>query len=86
MTGEQLLLIAREFCARHRVTVTDFAALVAAASASTARIEGIAVHADAQAQAESLRRVLEAVPALSGRNREFAQLCAQVHVTLAARG
>ena len=32
LTPEQLLLIADEFCAAHRVQVRDFAALVAAAS------------------------------------------------------
>ena len=44
MTPEQLLLVAREFCAQHKVTVTNFGALVAAASLSTAKMEGIAIH------------------------------------------
>ena len=39
MTPEQLLLVAREFCAQHKVTVTNFGALVAAASLSTAKME-----------------------------------------------
>lgn len=78
MTGEQLFILAREFCAHHGLSVTDYAALVAAASASTAKIDGIPVHETRQQAATALYRVLSSVPALSGRNTEFARFCALV--------
>ncbi|MCQ9331380.1 cell filamentation protein Fic [Corynebacterium phoceense] len=84
MSPEQILLIAREFCARYGTTVTDFAALVAGASASAAKVEGIPVHADARQAAAALRRVLIAVPALGAYNKEFADYCAQVFLHVAA--
>ena len=83
MNIEQLLLIAREFCQAHRVRVTDFAALAAAAAASTATVEGIAVHGSRTAAAESLEKILRAVPALSGKNEEFARFCAAVYLSVA---
>ncbi|OFN77101.1 MULTISPECIES: cell filamentation protein Fic [unclassified Corynebacterium] len=83
MNIEQLLLIAREFCQAHRVRVTDFAALAAAAAASTATVEGIAVHGSRTAAAESLEKILRAVPALSGKNEEFARFCAEVYLSVA---
>ncbi|MEO5305475.1 cell filamentation protein Fic [Corynebacterium sp. c25Ua_47] len=63
--------------------ITNFAALAAAASASTATIEGIAVHGSRATAAQSLETVLRSVPALSGKNEEFARLCAQVYLSVA---
>ncbi|HIX79460.1 MAG TPA: cell filamentation protein Fic [Candidatus Corynebacterium faecipullorum] len=83
MNAEQLLLIAREFCQAYRVRVINFAALAAAAAASTATVEGIAVHGSRSAAAESLETVLRAVPALSGKNEEFARFCAEVYLSVA---
>lgn len=83
MNVEQLLLVAREFCRAHRVRINNFAALAAAATASTATIEGIAVHGSRDAGAESLETVLRAVPALSGKNEEFARFCAEVYLSVA---
>lgn len=83
MNAEQLLLIAREFCQAYRVRVINFAALAAAAAASTAAVEGIAVHSSRSAAAESLETVLRAVPALSGKNEEFARFCAEVYLSVA---
>lgn len=83
MSVEQLVVIAREFCRVYRVRITDFAALAAAAAASTASIEGIAVHSSRTAAAHSLETVLRSVPALSGKNEEFARLCAQVYLSVA---
>ncbi|ACP31607.1 hypothetical protein [Corynebacterium aurimucosum] len=83
MNAEQLLLIARDFCQAYRVRVINFAALTAAAAASTATVEGIAVHGNRSAAAESLETVLRAVPALSGKNEEFARFCAEVYLSVA---
>lgn len=83
MSSEQLLLVAREFCQAYRVRVINFAALAAAAAASTATVEGIAVHASRSAAAESLETVLSAVPALSGKNEDFARFCAEVYLSVA---
>ena len=83
MNVEQLVVVAREFCRVYRVRITDFAALAAAAAASTASVEGIAVHGSLAAAAHSLETVLRSVPALSGKNEEFARLCAQVYLSVA---
>ena len=83
MNVEQLVVIAREFCRVYRVRITNFAVLAAAAAASTASIEGIAVHGSRAAAAHSLETVLRSVPALNGKNEEFARLCAQVYLSVA---
>ena len=83
MSVEQLVLVAREFCRVYRVRILDFAALAAAAAASTASIEGIAVHGNRHEAARALESVLKAVPALSGKNEEFAGFCAQVYLSVA---
>lgn len=83
MSAEQLLLVAREFCQTYRVRVINFAALAAAAAASTATVEGIAVHGSRSAAAESLETVLRAVPALNGKNEEFARFCTEVYLSVA---
>ncbi|WP_293767748.1 cell filamentation protein Fic [uncultured Corynebacterium sp.] len=85
MTPEQLLLIAREFCRRYGATVTDYAALVAAASASTAKIDGISAHASRAQAAAALRRVLEGTPPVSKHGDFFALTCERVFVALETR-
>ncbi|APT91590.1 toxin Fic [Corynebacterium phocae] len=79
MTPEQLLLVAQEFCAAYRTTVRDYAALAAAATASTATMDGVMVHANAEQAASALQNVLERVPALRTHNKEFAVFCANVY-------
>lgn len=80
MTPEQLLVVAREFCPRYRVSITDFAALAAASAAAHARIDGIEVHDGPQRAAAALEKVLRAVPALSGHNAEFGRLCKRIYL------
>lgn len=79
LTPEQLLLIADEFCAAHRVQVRDFAALVAAASVAGARIHGVAVHADPAATGEALAQTVLRLEPLSGLNREFSEVCRSLY-------
>ena len=79
MSVEHLVLIAREFCRAHHVRIVSFAALAAAAGASTAMVEGIRVHGSHEDAARSVETVLRAVPALSGKNEEFARFCAQIY-------
>lgn len=78
MTAEQLLLIAREFCARRNVVIVDFSALVAAAAVVNAKIDGIAVHGTAAEQVRALEKVIVALRPLSDGNEKFAQLCSAV--------
>ena len=86
ITAEQLVLIAQELAEVYPIRIINFAALCAAAAAASARIDGIAVHANPAAAATALRHQLQAVPALSGANREFAQLCAAVYLKRASAG
>lgn len=85
MTAEQLLLVAREFCAQHKTTVTNFGALVAAASVSSARIDGIPVHANRQQAAQAMQQILVAYPALNKHNRDFAALSTRVFMETESR-
>ena len=61
--------------------VDRWAALVAAAAASTARLEGIVIHGDEQQAAQAMAEVLEKVPALNAGNHTFAQYCTHVYMT-----
>lgn len=80
MSPEQLYLLAQEFCARFRLRIINYSSLVAAAAASTARLEGIAIHGDEQQAAQAMAEVLEKVPALNAGNQTFAQYCARVYM------
>ncbi len=82
MSTEQLYLLAQEFCARFNVRITNFAALAAAAAASTAKLEGIAIHDSHRDAARSMAEVLARVPALSGHNAEFAKFSARVYLSV----
>ena len=82
MTAEQLLIIAQRFCEARRVRITNYSALVAASAAAHARIDGIRVHDNPTQQAESLYAVLTKVGALSDHNKEFAQICAKIHLNV----
>lgn len=86
LTPEQVLLIADEFCDTHRVTVDDFSALVAVAAVPGARIDGVPVHADANAAAGAFSSAVEHLEPLSGRNREFAVACREVYIRYARQG
>ena len=80
MSPEQLYLVAQEFCARFNFRIINYSTLVAAAAASTARLEGIAIHGDEQQAAQAMAEVLEKVPALNSGNHTFAQCCARVYM------
>lgn len=82
MRSEQLLIVAQRFCEASRVRIINYSALVAAAAAAHARIDGIAVHDNPQQEAASMYAVLMKVGALSDHNKEFAQICAQIHLTV----
>lgn len=79
LTPEQLLLIADEFCATHRVQIRNFSALVAAAAVPGARIDGIPVHADSNAAGEALARAVNRLEPLSDLNREFGAACRAIY-------
>ena len=80
MSPEQLYLVAQEFCARFNLRIINHSALVAAAAASTARLEGIAIHGDEQQAAQAMAEVLEKVPALNAGNQTFAQYFSRVYI------
>ena len=82
MSTEHLCLLAKEFCASFKVRITNFAALAAAAAASTAKLEGIAIHDSHRDAAGSMAEVLARVPALSGHNAEFAKFSARVYLSV----
>lgn len=83
LSPEQLLLIAREFCTRYNVRITDFSVLVAASAAADAHIQGLPVHNNPRAAARTLSEVLRTLGALSGRNPQFAALCGRVYLEMA---
>lgn len=78
MTPEQLLRVAEEFCAVHRVRVRSFGSLVGAAAVSTARIEGIPVHADDTAAGRALAETIQRLEPLTARNEEFGEVAREV--------
>lgn len=78
MTPEQLLRVAEEFCAVHRVRVRSFGALVGAAAVATARSEGIPVHADEAAAGRALAESVVRLAPLTARNEEFAEVAREV--------
>lgn len=80
MSAEQLYLLAQKFCARFQLRIINYSALVAAAAASSARLEGIAIHGNEQQAAKAMAEVLEKVPALNAGNQTFAQYCARVYM------
>lgn len=84
MTPYELVLVAREFCAVHRVRIVDYSALVAAAAVSNANIEGIAVHASRHDAARAIEKVLTQLGALSAMNLEFARVVSALYLSLTA--
>ena len=82
MSTEQLYLLAQEFCVHFHVHITNFAALAAAAAASTAKVEGIAIHDSHRDAARAMAEVLARVPALSGYNAEFAKFTVRVYLSV----
>lgn len=83
LTPEQLLAVADTYCGRFPVRVRSFPALAAAAAVPGARFHGVAVHDSPAAAADALRDVLEHLEPLTGGNKQFARLCAQVYRRLA---
>lgn len=79
LTPEQLLLIADEFCAVHRVRVRNFAALAAAAAVPGARLHGVAVFDSTAAAGQALGETVVSLVPLSGKNEEFARVCGEVY-------
>ncbi len=84
LTSGQLLIIADEFAATHRVTVRSFAALVQVAAVPGARIEGIPVFADVAAARSALEEAVRLTTPLSARNDLFALVCGDVYTRFAA--
>lgn len=82
LTPEQLLLIADEFCATHRVQIRDFGALVAAAAVPGARIAGIPVHEGVAASGRALAEAVTRLEPLSDHNREFGEACGRLYQIL----
>ncbi|GAB3692540.1 TetR family transcriptional regulator [Corynebacterium nasicanis] len=82
LTAEQVLLLADEFCAAHRVQIRDFGALVAAATVPGAQISGIPVHAGTQAAGRAFAEAVIALEPLSDRNRDFAAVCRKVYLLM----
>lgn len=82
MTPEQLLIVAREFCQHHRVRIVRFDALVAAAAAAGAKMDGIPVHASPRESAGAMVRALTLLAPLNDLNKEFAQVCGQIYLSV----
>lgn len=84
MTGEQLVIVAQEFCHKRggSVRIINYAALVAAAAAANARVDGIPVHATAQDATRALVATLTKLEPLSDENSEFAKICGQIYRTV----
>ena len=82
MRAEQLLIVAQRFCEIHRVRITNYSAIVAAAAAAHARLDGIAIHDQPQQEAAAMYAVLTKVGALSDHNKEFAKTCAKIYLTV----
>ena len=79
LTPEQLLLIADEFCAVHRVRVRNFAALAAAAAVPGARLHGVAVFDSPDAAGRALEETVVKLAPLNDKNEEFARVCGEVY-------
>lgn len=79
LTPEQLLLIADEFCATHRVQIRDFGALVAAAAVPGAHIAGIPVYEGTAAAGRALAEAVTRLEPLSDHNREFGRACGKLY-------
>ena len=86
MRAEQLLIVAQRFCEVHRVRISNYSALVAAAAAAHALIDGIRIHDNPRQEAASLYEILTKVEALRGHNKEFATICAKIHLAVADGG
>ena len=82
LTPEQLLLIADEFCATHRVQIRDFGALVAAAAVPGAHIAGIPVYEGTAASGRALAEAVTRLEPLSDHNREFGEACGKLYPIL----
>jgi len=79
LTPEQLLLMADEFCATHRVQIRDFGALVAAAAVPGAHIAGISVYEGTAASGRALAEAVTRLEPLSDHNREFGEACGKLY-------
>lgn len=79
LTPEQLLLIADEFCAVHRVRMRSFAALVAAAAVPGARLHGVAVFDSPAAAGRALEETVVKLAPLNDKNEAFARVCGEVY-------
>ena len=84
MTPEQLVQLAQRFTRAHPARIRNFAALVAAAAASQAKVDGIPVHSTNSQRIAALRDTLVALKPLSAHNVEFAHYCARVLASLLA--
>ncbi|WP_080792266.1 TetR family transcriptional regulator [Corynebacterium pacaense] len=82
LSAEQLLIIADEVCAVHKVSVVSFAALSAASGVSGASLHGVDVHGSVEEMAHAVARTITRLGPLSGANDVFAEVTARVLLSL----
>lgn len=78
-SGEQLLVVADEYCAFHGCHVRSFAALAASAAVPGSRLHGVPVFDSVEAAAAALTETIRALQPLSGANAGFADVAAEVY-------
>lgn len=79
LTPEQLLIIADEFAAVHRIEVRSFAALAQVAATPGARFNGIPVFADVASARAGLEDAVRRLAPLTDRNESFATVCGEAY-------
>ncbi|MCK7662640.1 TetR family transcriptional regulator [Corynebacterium sp. CCM 9185] len=85
LTSEQLLIIADEVAAVHRVRVRDHALLAGAAAVTSASYLGIPVHRDVRSAAAALSEAIIRLAPLDGANDIFADAAAEILRRINAR-
>ncbi|WP_115685559.1 TetR family transcriptional regulator [Corynebacterium senegalense] len=79
LSTEQMLAVADEVCAIHKVRVRSFAALAACAAVPGARVHGAPVFDSAEAAATELSRAVAALRPLTGANDALAEVAGAVY-------
>ncbi|MCK7642648.1 TetR family transcriptional regulator [Corynebacterium antarcticum] len=85
LTPEQLLIIADEVTAVHRVRVRDHALLAGAAAVTSASYLGIPVHRDIRSAAAALSEAIIRLAPLDGANDVLADAAAEILRRINAR-
>ncbi|MEZ2121980.1 MULTISPECIES: TetR family transcriptional regulator [unclassified Corynebacterium] len=78
ITPEQLLIIADEVIAIHRVHVRDYALLAGAAAVTAAAYGGVRVHQDVRSAADALSEAIIRLAPLDDANDVLADAAAEV--------